>query len=129
TIVNGGDITPAASGETGNVDINGVTINISYAAGSTVTDVQNTVISAVNNKAGLTGVRAEALGDKFRLVAEDGRNIDLGAFTGITSGGTGLTESETTRSSITLISAGKIELSSITGDIQESGFDVGTYGS
>ena len=34
-----------------------------------------------------------------------------------------------TQSSITLLSAGKIEISSITGAIQESGFDIGTFGS
>ena len=128
TIVNGGTITPIGIGDSGNVDINGVTISISYAAGDTATDVQNTVIAAVNNKAGLTGVRAEALGDRFRLIAEDGRNIDVGAFNGITAG-TGLAESVTTRSSVTLLSAGKIELSSITGNIQEAGYDIGTYGS
>lgn len=128
TIVNGGPITPLAAGDTGSVDINGVTVSISYAAGDTVTDVQNTVISAVNNKAGLTGVRAEALGDTFRLIAEDGRNIDISGFTGITTD-TGITPAVTTRSSITLISAGKIEISSITGAIAESGFDIGTYGS
>jgi len=37
--------------------------------------------------------------------------------------------STTTQSSISLKSAGSIELSSITGNIQQTGFDIGTYGS
>lgn len=125
TIVNGSDIT-AGTGQTGNVDINGVTINIAYSASDTATDIQNTVLSAVNNKAGQTGVRAEAFGATFRLIAEDGRNIELDNLNGITN--SGLTASST-QSSITLLSAGKIEISSITGAIQESGFDIGTFGS
>ncbi len=128
TIVNGGTIT-AGTGQTGNVDINGVTINIAYSANDTATDIQNTVISAVNNKAGQTGVRAEAFGATFRLLAEDGRNIVVGAFAGTLSANSGITASTTTQSSITMLSAGKIEISSITGNIQQSGFDVGTYGS
>ncbi|MFT6905316.1 MAG: flagellin [Oleiphilaceae bacterium] len=128
TIVNGGTIT-AGTGQTGNIDINGVTINIAYSASDTATDIQNTVISAVNNKAGQTGVSAEAFGATFRLVASDGRNIDLGAFAGTLTANSGLTQSVTTQSSISLVSAGQIEITSITGNIQQAGFDIGTYGS
>lgn len=125
TIVNGGSITDG-TGQTGNVDINGVTINIAYSASDTSTDIQNTVLSAINNKAGQTGVSAEAFGATFRLIAEDGRNIEIDNLNGITN--SGLTASST-QSSITLLSAGKIEISSITGAVQESGFDIGTFGS
>ena len=125
TISNGGAISVAA--ETGNVTINGVQINISYSASDSVTDIQNTVISAINNKAGQSGVSAEAFGATFRLIAEDGRNIDVGALVGIT-GNSGLATG-LTRSSISLSSAGSIELSSITGNIQQTGFDIGTFGS
>tara|TARA_R110001592_G_scaffold175466_1_gene414609 strand:- start:30339 stop:32360 length:2022 start_codon:yes stop_codon:yes gene_type:complete len=125
TIVNGGAITDG-TGQTGNVDINGVTINIAYSASDTATDIQNTVLSAVNNKAGQTGVRAEAFGATFRLVAEDGRNIEVDNLNNITNSGL---SSSSTRSSVTLLSAGKIEISSITGNIQQSGFDIGTFGS
>lgn len=128
TIVNGGTIT-SGTGQTGNVDINGVTINIAYSASDTATDIQNTVLSAVNNKAGQTGVRAEAFGGTFRLVADDGRNIVVGAFAGSLTNNSGLTASTTTQSSVTLLSAGKIEISSITGNVQQSGFDIGTFGS
>tara|TARA_R110002072_G_scaffold298816_2_gene473261 strand:- start:4832 stop:6850 length:2019 start_codon:yes stop_codon:yes gene_type:complete len=125
TIVNGGTITDG-SGQTGNVDINGVTINIAYSASDTATDIQNTVLSAVNNKAGQTGVRAEAFGATFRLIAEDGRNIEVANLNNITNSGL---STSSTRSSVTLLSAGKIEISSITGNVQESGFDIGTFGS
>lgn len=124
-IINGGTIT-ANTGETGNVDINGVIINIAYSASDTVTDIQNTVVSAINNKSGQTGVRAEAFDDRFRLIADDGRNIEVSNLNGL--GNSGISESSA-RSSITLLSAGKIELSSITGEIQQSGFDIGAYGS
>jgi flagellin len=128
TIDNGSEIT-AGSTESGNVGINGVIINISYSTSDTATDIQNTVISAINNKAGQSGVSAEAFGATFRLIAEDGRNIDIGAFAGTLSAVSGLNESTLTQSSISLKSAGKIELSSITGDIQQTGFDIGIYGS
>jgi len=128
TINNGAAITAGAP-ETGNVSINGVVINISYSASDTATDIQNTVISAINNKAGQSGVSAEAFGATFRLIAEDGRNIDVGAFGGTLTTNSGLVPSTTTQSSISLKSAGSIELSSITGNIQQTGFDIGTYGS
>jgi len=128
TINNGAAITAGAP-ETGNVSINGVVINISYSASDTATDIQNTVISAINNKAGQSGVSAEAFGATFRLIAEDGRNIDVGAFGGTLTANSGIVPSTTTQSSISLRSAGSIELSSITGNIQQTGFDIGTYGS
>ncbi|KZZ31574.1 flagellin [Oleiphilus sp. HI0086] len=115
-------------GESGSFLLNGVTIEISTSDTNTVADKQNTIISAINNKAGQTGIRAEALGSEFRLIADDGRNIDVGAFTGITPANIGLTASTEYRASISLQSAGKIELDSITGDIEKAGFEIGTYG-
>jgi flagellin len=127
TINNGAGIN-SGTAETGNVSINGVQINIAYSASDTGTDIQNTVISAINNKAGQTGVSAEAFGATFRLIAEDGRNIEIGTLAGITTANSGITAG-LTQSSLSLKSAGSIELSSITGDIQQTGFDIGTYGS
>ncbi|PIE42987.1 MAG: flagellin [Gammaproteobacteria bacterium] len=119
--------------ESGSLDINGVTINISYSAADTVADKQNTIISAVNNKAGQTGVRAEALGDTYRLIADDGRNITLSNLGGSLSlagiGQTGTPDPDTTQSTLTLQSAGQIKLDTITGDIAKTGFEIGTYGS
>jgi flagellin len=126
-VVNGGGITTGAN--VGSFDINGVTINISIGASDTATDIQNAVITVVNNKAGQTGVRAEAFGATWRFVAEDGRNIDLANYAGITAGNLGLPAVGTTQGSITLESAGKITLGTLTGNIANSGFEVGEYGS
>ncbi|ARU57181.1 flagellin-like protein [Oleiphilus messinensis] len=140
TTLNAGAITTGAAGS-GSIDINGVTINIAYSAADTGADKQNAIITAINNKAGQTGVSAEALGDTFRLVAEDGRNIFLDNLTAtsgtfnqanlglVDSGGVDLVLTTPTQSSITLLSAGQIELDTITGDIENTGFEVGTYGS
>ena len=122
----------AATAESGSFELNGVTIELSYSATSTNADKQNTIVSAINNKAGQTGIRAEVLGSEYRLIAEDGRNIQLDTFTGLNSSNIGLGAGpfpSTTRASIALVSAGKIELSSITGDIAKAGFEIGTYGS
>jgi len=130
-VVNATYVNAAAIGtgtaQTGTFDLNGVTINLSYSATNTVADKQNLIISAVNDKAGQTGVRAEALGSSFRLIADDGRNIQVANLVTVTTAETGLTAA-VTLSSIALVSAGKIELDSITGDISRSGFEIGTYG-
>jgi len=129
TLVNSGTI-GVGTAETGSFDLNGVTIEVSYSTTNTVADKQNTIISAVNDKAGQTGIRAEALGSKYRLIADDGRNIEIDNFAGtpVTAAQLGLTENTTAYASIALSSAGKIELDSITGDIDTSGFEIGTYG-
>ncbi|PID42427.1 MAG: flagellin [Proteobacteria bacterium] len=132
TVFNAGSIS-TGSAESGSFDINGVTINLSYSAADTVADKQNAITSAINNKAGQTGVRAESLGDTYRLIADDGRNITLDNLSGsLTLGGigqTGTTYPDTTQSTITLQSAGQIEVDTITGNNEEAGFEVGTYGS
>lgn len=129
TLVNSSDIViGSGTGESGSFLLNGVAIEISTSDANTVADKQNTIISAINNKAGQTGIRAEALGSKFRLIAEDGRNIQIGAFTNLTDTNIGLTANTTHYASLALRSAGKIELSSITGDIAKAGFEIGTYG-
>ncbi|MCB1616263.1 MAG: hypothetical protein KDI30_09640 [Pseudomonadales bacterium] len=131
TILNAGTIATGLA-QSGSFDINNVTINISYSAADTVADKQNAIISAVNNKSGQTGVRAEALGDTYRLIADDGRNLTLSNLQGTLSlagiGQTGIVYPDTTQSSITLQSAGQIELDTITGNIERAGFEVGTYG-
>ncbi|MCP5161968.1 MAG: flagellin [Hahellaceae bacterium] len=124
-----------ASSEAGSFTINGVQINIAYSSNDTVADIQRTVVTAINNKAGQSGVKAEAFGNTFRLIAEDGRNISVGtAYTGNIDGAElGLVatanSSALVRSTITLESAGVIELGTLTGNIDEVGYDVGTYGS
>lgn len=131
-ILNGGALT-AGTAITGTFDINGVTIDISVSAAASVTDIQNATIDAVNNKAGQSGVSAEAFGSTYRLVAEDGRNIEIDAFTGgvtANAGNLGLPATGTvTRGTISLESAGRITVETLTGDIANSGFQVGEYGS
>ncbi len=124
-----------ASAESGSFTINGVQINIAYSSNDSVADVQRAVVTAVNNKAGQSGVKAEAFGNTFRLIAEDGRNISVGTtYTGNIGGDelglvTVASSTALVRSTITLQSAGQIELGTLTGNIDETGFDVGKYGS
>ncbi len=127
TLLNAASPIPTGTAETGSFDLNGVTINVAYSATDTVADKQNTIISAVNNKAGQTGIRAEALGDSYRLIADDGRNVQISAIT-VTPSEIGLTAG-TTQASIALTSAGKITVESITGDSAKAGFEIGEYGS
>ncbi len=87
-------------------------------------------IDAVNNTSGETGVRAEAVdANTVALVADDGRNIALtGAANGISAfGDTTLTD--TNFGSLSLISGGDIEVSTLTGNNEYAGIAVGTYGS
>jgi flagellin len=125
-IVNGGTLATGANA--GSFTVNGVTVNISIGASATVTDIQNAMITAVNNKAGQSGVSAEAFGSTYRLIAEDGRNIDLANYTAITAANLGLPAAGTTQGSLTLEAAGKITLETLTGNIFNSGFEVGEYG-
>ena len=61
------------AGTVTSVTLNGVTINTDLGANSTRTDVLN----QLNAYSGQTGVVAEANGDGVKLVATDGRNIDI----------------------------------------------------
>ena len=127
TLLNAASPIPTGTGETGSFDLNGVTINVAYSGTDTVADKQNTIISAVNNKAGQTGIRAEALGDSYRLIADDGRNVQISNIT-VTPAEIGIAAG-TTQASIALTSAGKITVESITGDSVKAGFEIGEYGS
>lgn len=131
----------------GSFDINGTKINVSWSGSDSGADRQRAIVSAINNKAGETGVKAEAFGsDSFRLVAADGRNIVVNNFNVTLSGGSGGyadsrefgfainnaavgSQDLVQRGSVTLLSAGAIKLDTLTGNIQNSGFQVGTYGS
>ncbi len=132
-ILNGGTIT-AGTAITGTFDINEVTIDISVSAAATATDIQNSMLSAINNKAGQSGVRAEAFGSTFRLIAEDGRNIVTDNYTGgVTANfgnlGVPTADGTVTRGTLSLEAAGKISIDTLTGGIANTGFVVGEYGS
>ncbi|MBU2710487.1 flagellin N-terminal helical domain-containing protein [Zooshikella harenae] len=124
TIVTGGTITTGTA-QSGNVVINGVDIQISYGADDSASDIQNTIINAVNSKSGQNGVRAEAFGSTFRLIADDGRNIDVSAINTVANAGFSVA---TTYSSVSLTSAGQFTLTSNTGSISRAGFQIGTFG-
>lgn len=125
----------STTAENGSFSINGVTISVAWSSSDTIAVRQRAVVSAVNNRSGQTGVRAEAFGnDSFRLLAEDGRNVDLNFTTTLTALDLGLAPTATTtniiqRSSVTLLSAGPIDLDSISGNIENAGFEIGKYGS
>ena len=128
TVLTGDTITATSSGS-GSILVNGVQVNIAYGSNDSVADRQGTIVTAINSKSGQSGVRAEPLGSTFRLIADDGRNLNIGAFTGVTSTQLGIAASQVSQGSITLLSAGKIELETITGNISNSGFEIGDYGS
>ncbi|WP_274689866.1 flagellin [Spartinivicinus poritis] len=131
TIVYGGAIT---TGNTRNesIQINGVTINISFNAADSASTIVNNVITAVNNSQGTTGVTAETFGTSFRLVAQDGRNIILeNESANIGEAGFGaatLFFNNAQAAPVLLLSAGKIALTTNTGSIANSGFRVGNFG-
>ncbi len=131
-ILTGGTITTTSSAS-GSIDVNGVQINISYGSNDSVADRQNSIVTAINNKSGQSGVRAEAFGSTFRVISDDGRNISIDNYTGVTGAQLGLSSTAVVtgvvQGTIALVSSGKIDLGTITGGISNSGFEVGTYGS
>jgi flagellin len=105
-------------------NVNGVAINVADQGDPTLQNIS--IVDAVNAKAGQTGVKAELLdGDSYILIAEDGRNIELTGTTG--AAGDGLNDG-VSGAAVTLISAGTIELSTNTGNIENSRLEVGKYG-
>ncbi|UZW76791.1 flagellin [Alkalimarinus sediminis] len=123
-------IAGVGSAVTGSFQLNGVQVNLSWAAADSNADVQGSIVAAVNNKSGQSGIRAEAFGNSYRLIADDGRNLVASTFTGLAAADIGLTTTQAANGSVTLLSAGKIELSTLTGAIStNSGFEVGSFGS
>ncbi|MBK8973233.1 MAG: flagellin [Hahellaceae bacterium] len=124
TQVTSSDLT--ANQQVSGLEINGITINAAASGtGSTSSQQVALVVNAINEKAAQTGVRAEVVDDnQFQLIADDGRNINVGG----TVTNTGLSAT-TTRGSVTLSSAGQITVGSAnsTGP-SASGFAKGTYG-
>jgi len=104
--------------------INGVALTIASTAGGTVADTVTAIVDGVNAASGQTGVRAEALdGDQYRLIAEDGRNIQT---TGA-AGNVGITD-DVRIAGVTLEAAGQFTIGTDTGNIARSGLTVGTFG-
>ena len=134
SILNGSDIDGSANNMAGNMEVNGVVINVAWSANDSGADRQNSIVTAINNKSGQTGVSAEAFGNTYRMISDDGRNIHVANINSTGAAGDfsdfGLSaDPQLQLGSITLVSAGAIELTTITGDISSSGFEVGKYGS
>ena len=113
--------------------ISGVTLNgitIGDASGTTVGEKVANFVDEINAKTASTGVRAEVVdGDQFQLIADDGRNIVVGGSAGNATDGLTTAAAATNRGSLTLLSAGQIEIGTAnsTGP-GAAGFTVGTYG-
>jgi flagellin len=113
----------AVTAAAASISINGAT-TLAIAAQANVGLQVQAIVDAVNGISGQTGVRAEILdGDQYQLVADDGRNIQInigtaggGVTTGVTAGG------------VVLKGAGTIDVATNTGNIENSGFEVGKYG-
>jgi flagellin len=138
----GTDVADAAAAVAAtDIDINGVTISLSKSAsGDAFNDLQG-VADSINDKSGATGVTANVLstdgGARIDLVAEDGRNITivgaaagtLGLATGLGASGGAATTGNTYIGNYTLSSfdGGDITVTSNTGDIDNAGFEAGTF--
>lgn len=110
----------------GTFTVNGVVITAAAGTTGTTAEQVGLYVDAINAKSSQTGVRAVInSATLYTLVADDGRNIYIGAGTG---GGT-LTTTTTTYGTVRLTSGDKINISTATGTIANSGFTVGNYGS
>ncbi len=111
----------ANTGDT--LTLNGVTVAV--AAGTTGTTVEQVglYVDAINAKSPQTGIRA-VINDasKFTLVADDGRNIESTSLTAVLA-------NTTTFGTVRLTSGDQINISTNTGNMYRTGFNVGTYGS
>ncbi len=113
-----------AADTAGNATVNGV--SISFAAGTTGTTSEQVslAVDAINAKTSQTGVRAAVVDDnQYELLADDGRNIVVGAGTafGAADG--------TTFGTVRLESGGPINISTQDPSaISNSGFEVGSFG-
>jgi flagellin len=128
-VVGGSALTAADA--SGNVSINGLDITVGTSANLSVDANLELVAQAINEKSGITGVRAELAADAdggINLIADDGRNIDI-TLNGVTAGNTGLAATGTYSGTVTLNSkdGSPIELTSNTGNIKSAGLTEGTY--
>jgi len=121
----GGNI--AAGDSASNMVINGVSVSVNFNSTDDIDVKLNTIINAVNDSSGLTGVTAEALdGDSVTLIAADGRNVTITGGNSMLGGG--MLSTSTYTSAVALEGAGPIELSTLTNDIENWGFRVGRFG-
>lgn len=129
-VVNGAAMTAASL--TGTIVINGVTTGTISTSGADASAARQTVITAINQISGRTGVTAVDDGSNgVRLEAADGRNIVVTLNT-VTSASTGITQG-TTYGTFSLTSTKAIKVEAGTTDIQgailNTDLALGTYGS
>lgn len=140
-----GSGTASNAAATANISINGVSISLSKATGLTAEANIEAAVATINSESGRTGVVASfsgTLSDGITLTAQDGRNISLGgsgagtnaaaATFGLAAVGSGLTASsvtETYAGTYTLVSetGSDINVTTDTGNIDNAGFEVGTF--
>jgi|GEM_PF-1012111 len=131
TEVGGSSMTAGAA--SGSITLNNVSINIDTTGDAASS--RAAVVAAINAKSAQTGVTAVDTNSDtagVKLVAADGRNIEL-AFTTVTAANTGLAAAETYTGSITLNSDKAIVITSGelgaagTGGIKDAGLTVGTF--
>ncbi len=72
-----------SAGGNGSINLNGVVISVSAAT-------RNSVLDAINQYSGQTGVVARAFGEGVELIAEDGRNIVLATSSELSAANLGL---------------------------------------
>lgn len=125
-----GGRTPTGSGAA-SITINGTTISLTTSAGDSANAKLSAIVTAVNEKAGVTGVRAEIAPDSdggVNLIAEDGRNIVL-TEEGSSLEQLGLAPEGTYIGTYSLLSknGSAIEITSNSGNIVNAGLQVGSY--
>jgi len=131
----------AAAVAADDIDINGVTITVQkQATGDAFNDLTG-VAQAINDKADATGVVATVVktdgGARIDLSADDGRNISIveaasntfGLAAGAGASGGAVTTGNTYTGNYTLTSTdgSDINITSSTGDIDNAGFEAGTF--
>jgi len=132
-----GTMESTANASTGTITINGVaTSSISIAASASTSITRQTVVQAINNISGQTGVVAVDGGDDNHgviLKAADGRNITVTTGTSLVSSLTGLVTGSTTQTYVgtyTLASTSNSPItvsSKVGGTLKNSGLSMGTY--
>jgi flagellin len=118
----------ATAGHAGTFTLNGAVITVAALSGTAATD-QAALLTAIQGSSGVTGVTAtDGGGNKILLTAADGRNIDVGTYTGsLVAGDTGLavlTGATATRGTISLTSTSSFTIGGNTPG--NGGFSAGT---
>ena len=131
TRTEGVSMTSLAAAVSGDILINGVTVNVTIVSGDNAAS-REAIVSAINAKTGQTGVTAVNTGSDgtgLELVAADGRNISISLVT-VTSAATGIRAEAITAyfGTYSLSSDKAITVSEgVGGNIKHAGLRAGTY--